>query len=136
MGLSRASNLFAAGVDMHGVHDWNVGIRTFIPAYNPLERPDDTRLAFNSSPMSSIDGWKSPVLVIHGDDDRNVSFAETVTLVEALRERGVEVEQLIFPDEIHGFLKHSSWVDAYRASADFLDRKLAIRRSAATAGTK
>ena len=47
--------------------------------------------------MAWLDGWRSPVLVIHGDDDRNVSFSETVDLVEALRERNVEVEQLILP---------------------------------------
>ena len=33
--LARASDLFAAGVDIHGVHDWNVGIRTFMPNYDP-----------------------------------------------------------------------------------------------------
>lgn len=124
MGLSRASDLFAAGVDFHGVHDWNVGIATFQPTYNPLENPERTRLAFNSSPMSSVDGWRSPVLVIHGDDDRNVRFVETVTLVEALRARNVEVEQLVFPDEIHGFLRWDRWVEAYKASAEFLDRRL------------
>ena len=74
--------------------------------------------------MSSIDGWKSPVLLIHGDDDRNVSFSQTVMLVEALRQRGVEFEELIFPNEIHDFLKHADWVKAYEASADFLARKL------------
>ena len=133
LGLSRASDMFAAGVDFHGVHDWNVGIRTFVPTYNPLERPEESRLAFQSSPMATIDGWRSPVLVIHGDDDRNVSFTETVTLVEALRERNVEVEQLVFPDEVHGFLRHSSWVQAYRASSDFLDRKLRVKSPATTA---
>ena len=127
MGLSRASDLFAAGVDFHGVHDWNVGIRTFVPTYNPLERPEESRLAFQSSPMATISGWRSPVLVVHGDDDRNVSFVETVRLVEALRERNVDVEQLVFPDEIHGFLRHSSWVRAFKASSDFLDRKLGVR---------
>ena len=35
LGLARASNLFAAGVDLHGVHDWNEGIRNFIPDYHP-----------------------------------------------------------------------------------------------------
>lgn len=124
MGLSRASDLFAAGVDLHGVHDWNVGIRTFVPSYSTVEVPDDSMVAFMASPMATIDGWRSPVLVIHGDDDRNVSFGETVTLVEALRERGVEVEQLVFPDEVHSFLRHESWLRAYRATADFLDRKL------------
>ncbi len=122
MGLSRASNLFAAGVDLHGVHNWNVGIRTFIPNYSP--KPDEERLAFESSPMASLDTWKSPVLVIHGDDDRNVSFRETVDLVEGLRERHVEVEQLILPDEIHGFLRTASWLAAYKAAADFFDRRL------------
>lgn len=125
LGLARASDLFAAGVDVHGVHDWNVGIRTFIPDYDPT--PDEERLAFESSPMAWLDGWRSPVLVIHGDDDRNVSFSETVDLVEALRERNVPVEQLIFPDEVHSFLRYASWLAAYRATADFFDRKLDLK---------
>ena len=124
MGLSRASDLFAAGVDMHGVHDWNIVIRNFVPAYDPQARPDAARLAFESSPLSSIKTWRSPVLLIHGDDDRNVPFSETVHLVEALRNQGVEFEQLIFPDEIHAFLNFSDWLRAYRSSADFFDRHL------------
>jgi dipeptidyl aminopeptidase/acylaminoacyl peptidase len=124
MGLSRASNLFAAGVDMHGVHDWNIVIRNFVPAYNAGARPDAARLAFESSPLSSVKTWRSPVLLIHGDDDRNVPFSETVHLAEALREQHVEFEQLIFPDEIHDFLTHEDWLRAYRASVDFLDRHL------------
>jgi dipeptidyl aminopeptidase/acylaminoacyl peptidase len=126
LGLARASNLFAAGVDIHGVHNWNVGIKNFVPTYDP--KPDEERLAFESSPMAWLDGWRSPVLVIHGDDDRNVAFSETVDLVEALRERKVEVEQLILPDEIHSFLRHSSWLAAFRATAEFFERRLGARR--------
>jgi dipeptidyl aminopeptidase/acylaminoacyl peptidase len=122
LGLSRASDLFAAGVDVHGVHDWNVGTRTFFPSYDPS--PEEERLAFQSSPMASLDTWRSPVLVVHGDDDRNVAFSETVDLVEALRERGVEVEQLVLPDEVHSFLRSASWLAVFRAAADFLERKL------------
>ena len=122
MGLARASDLFAAGVDIHGVHDWNVGTRTFIPDYAPT--PEEERLAFESSPMASLETWRSPVLVVHGDDDRNVSFSETVALVEKLRERGVEVEQLILPDEIHGFLRSASWLAVFKATAEFFDRRL------------
>ena len=124
MGLARAPELFATGVDIHGVHDWNVGIRTFVPDYNPLADPASSRLALESSPFGSLDRWKAPVLVIHGDDDRNVSFAETVALVERLRERTVEVEQLILPDEVHSFLRHASWLSAYRAAVEFLARRL------------
>lgn len=126
MGLARASDLFAAGVDMHGVHDWNLVIRNFVPAYDPQAKPDAARLAFESSPLASLKTWRSPVLLIHGDDDRNVPFSETVHLVEALRNQGVEFEQLIFPDEIHDFLKHEDWLRAYHASADFFERKLKV----------
>jgi len=124
LGLARASNLFAAGVDFHGVHDWNVVIRNFAPSYDPQKQQDSARIAFESSPMASVKLWRSPVLLIHGDDDRNVPFSETVTLVEALRKQGVEFEQLIFPDEVHDFLTHRRWLEAYHAAADFLERRL------------
>jgi dipeptidyl aminopeptidase/acylaminoacyl peptidase len=123
LGLARASDLFAAGVDLHGVHDWNEEIRTFVPTYAP--KPDEERLALESSPIAWLEGWRSPVLVIHGDDDRNVDFSQTVTLVEALRHRNVDVEQLIFPDEVHSFLTWGHWLEAYKAAAGFFDRKLA-----------
>jgi dipeptidyl aminopeptidase/acylaminoacyl peptidase len=125
--LARASDLFAAGVDIHGVHDWNVGIRTFIPTYAPA--PEIERRNFSSSPLAYVSGWRSPVLLVHGDDDRNVSFAETVTLAEALRKQGVTFEQLVLPDEIHGFLRHDSWLQVFRASADFFDRYLKGRKT-------
>lgn len=124
MALSRSSDLYAAGVDIHGVHDWNSGIRNFVPNYNPQAQQDAARLAFESSPLSSVKTWKSPVLLIHGDDDRNVNFNETVRLVEALRKQGVELEQLVFPDEVHDFLTFSRWMDAMKAADGFFSRKL------------
>ena len=124
LGLARSSDLFKAGVDLHGVHDWNVVIRNFAPSYDATSRAEVARLAFQSSPMSSVATWRSPVLLIHGDDDRNVPFSETVDLVEALRAQGVEFEQLIFPDDVHDFLLHRHWVRAYDAAATFFDRKL------------
>ena len=124
LGLARASNLFAAGVDFHGVHDWNDVIRNFEPSYDPAKSADTARVAFQSSPLAFVSTWRSPILLIHGDDDRNVPFTESVALAEALRVRGVEVEQLVFPDEIHDFLRNESWVRAYRAAAEFLERRL------------
>jgi dipeptidyl aminopeptidase/acylaminoacyl peptidase len=128
LGLARASDLFAAGVDLHGVHDWNVVINGFVPSYRTVEHPDFAELAFRSSPMADIDSWRSPVLLIHGDDDRNVPFSESVDLAVALTRQGVEYEELVFPDEVHGFLLHRNWLAAYRASADFFERKLHPRR--------
>ncbi len=127
LGLARASDLFAAGVDLHGVHDWNDVIQNFEPSYEPEKWQALARLAFDSSPMASIKSWRSPVLLIHGDDDRNVPFGQSVMLAEALRARGVPFEELVFSDEIHDFLVHANWLAAYRAAADFFDRKLAAR---------
>ena len=128
LALARASDLFAAGVDMHGVHDWNLEIPTFTPGYDPKARPEFARVAFTSSPLASVSTWRSPVLLIHGDDDRNVPFAETVQLVEALRRQKVEFEELVFPDEIHDFLLRRDWIRAYEATEEFLGRKLAAGR--------
>ena len=127
LGLARASDLFAAGVDLHGVHDWNSEIQVFAPGYDAEKQRDAARIAASSSPMSSVDTWKSPVLLIHGDDDRNVNFAQTVMLVEALRKRKVEFEQLIFPDEIHDFLLHRNWLRAYHAAEDFFATRLSVQ---------
>jgi dipeptidyl aminopeptidase/acylaminoacyl peptidase len=124
LALARASDLFAVGVDFHGVHDWNDVIRNFVPAYDPGKDSDAARIAFESSPLSSVSTWKSPVLLIHGDDDRNVPFHESVRLAEALRKQHVEMEELIFPDEIHGFLTEKRWLEAYHATADFLGKHL------------
>jgi dipeptidyl aminopeptidase/acylaminoacyl peptidase len=124
LGLSRASDLFAVGVDFHGVHDWNTVIGNFAPAYNPGKDVDAARIAFESSPLASVSTWRSPVLLVHGDDDRNVPFHQTVALVEALRKQGVEFQELIFPDEIHGFLTEKRWLQAYHAAADFLGKHL------------
>lgn len=119
MGLARGSDLFAAGVDFHGVHDWSSRGLT------GDAQSEASRRAFESSPMASVKTWKSPVLLIHGDDDRNVAFSQTVKLVEALRDQHVDFEELIFPDEVHDFLVWADWVRAYHATADFFGRKLA-----------
>lgn len=121
LGLARNSDIFAAGVDFHGVHDWSIspaGLRV------PTDTADRVRIARESSPISSVDKWKSPVLLIHGDDDRNVEFAQTVNLVRRLRANGVYFEELIFPDEIHDFLRHQDWLRGYHAGAEFFDKHL------------
>jgi dipeptidyl aminopeptidase/acylaminoacyl peptidase len=117
MALARASDLFRAGVDLHGVHDWATELE--IPPAAP-----DYQLAFESSPMAFLSTWRSPVLLIQGDDDRNVQFNQTVKLADALRRQHVEVEELVFPDEVHDFLLYRTWLAAYQAAASFLDRKL------------
>ena len=124
LGLARSSDIFASGVDFHGVHDWSV----FLPHWENRPGAPDAKeaekLAFDSSPTAAVSGWKSPVLLIHGDDDRNVPFGQTVDLAQRLREQHVGFEELIFPDEVHEFLLWKDWIKAYSATADFFDRTL------------
>ena len=125
LALARDSADFAAGVDLHGVHDWSFEMdswkQTSDPNYDAAAR---AKIAFAASPMADVAKWKSPVLLMQGDDDRNVLFGQTVRLAAALRAEGVDVEEKIFPDEVHDFLLHRNWVAAYEAAAEFFDRKL------------
>jgi dipeptidyl aminopeptidase/acylaminoacyl peptidase len=130
LALARASDLFSAGVDLSGVHDWN------IDRPNDFQISDDAadvdarwKLAWKSSPLASVNTWRSPVLLIQGDNDDEVPFLQTVRLAAALRQRHVDAEILVFPDELHDFLLHRNWVTALTATSDFLDQHL---RSGAT----
>ena len=125
LALSRNSDVFAAGVDFHGVHDWSVFLNRW--ENSPQDAPDYKeayKLAYDSSPIATVAQWRSPVLLIHGDDDRNVAFQQTTDLAERLKQQHVTFQELIFPDEIHDFLLWRSWVRAYRAGAEFLNQKL------------
>ncbi|MFC1729137.1 S9 family peptidase [candidate division KSB1 bacterium] len=111
MGLSRNSDIFSAGVDIAGVHLWG----------NSL---DETETSFLSSSVATIDQWMSPVLLIHGDDDRNVAFSQTTGLVQLLRARDIYHELIVFPDEVHDFLVFEKWLTTFNAADDFFDRML------------
>ncbi len=128
MALARDSDLFAAGVDIHGVHDWTTRrARGLLERESYEEAPDLDRaieVAWESSPVSSVDGWRSPVLLIHGDDDRNVRFSETVDLVQRLVAAGVPYELLVIPDDTHHWMLHRNALRVNAATADFFERKL------------
>jgi len=128
LALARNSDLFKAGVDFHGVHDWSrVEAEREGPPLMRFEQGDRAQaadVAFHASPSSEVSTWTSPVLLIQGDDDRNVRFNETIDLENRLTAKGVSVEELVIPNEIHGFLRWSSWLEADQAATDFLGRKL------------
>ncbi|MGH8079773.1 MAG: S9 family peptidase, partial [Lysobacter sp.] len=122
--LSRNSDLFAAGVDRHGVHDWRESAKGGDNSGLWGLKPDELDTAFKSSPVAHIDGWRSPVLIVHGDDDRAVKFAQSVDLVERLRARKAPVETLVVPDEDHFFLRYATWLQVHRSTMDFFRRHL------------
>jgi dipeptidyl-peptidase 4 len=125
-GLARNSDLFAAGIDIAGVHFFTE------PRDVPLEVVDTTTVAFRSSSAPLVADWTSPILLVHGDDDRNVPFFQTVGMVQLLRAHGVPHELIVFPDDVHSFLLHHRWLRTFEAMDDFLDRWM-IRREGARA---
>jgi dipeptidyl aminopeptidase/acylaminoacyl peptidase len=129
LALARDSGLFAAGVDIHGVHDWaGERARPLLTRERYETFPDVAQAleaAWRSSPISSVASWKSPVLLIHGDDDRNVRFAQTVDLVQRLAAARVPYEELVIPDDTHHFMRHANSVKVDAATAEFLEAKLA-----------
>jgi dipeptidyl aminopeptidase/acylaminoacyl peptidase len=132
LGLARDSDLFAAGVDIHGVHNYTsengrrLGMGSW--EYEPTDRDSAATLAWRSSPVSSISTWKSPVLLIHGDDDRNVRFAETMDLVRRLTDAKVPFEEIVIPDDTHHWMLHRNNLRVNAAIAEFFERKLLNRK--------
>jgi dipeptidyl aminopeptidase/acylaminoacyl peptidase len=133
LALGRNSDVFAAGVDIHGVHDR-------VPAINAVQQAraiagdsiteadlrQALKVAYESSPIAAVSTWKSPVLLIHGDDDRTVDFHQTVDLERRLLAKGVKVESLVLPDDVHDSLLWRNWRTEISAMAAFFERTLRI----------
>jgi dipeptidyl aminopeptidase/acylaminoacyl peptidase len=136
LALARDSGLFAAGVDIHGVHDWTERRYRALFGEERYEKPPDAtramEVAWESSPVSAVSTWRSPVLLIHGDDDRNVQFGQSVDLVRRLAAAGVPYEELVIPDDTHHFMRHANQLRVNLAAAEFLERKLGGERQRAT----
>jgi dipeptidyl-peptidase 4 len=113
--LARNSDIFIAGVDLAGVHLYGNNL-------------DPENLAYKSSAVGAIDKWKSPVLLIQGDDDRNVNFAQTVGLVDLLRAHKVPYELMVLPDDTHETLLYRRWLAIWDRMEAFLDAHLAQAR--------
>jgi len=128
LGLARDSKLFSVGVDIHGVHDWtNLPDMPAESLAGPHKAPDAewaASLMFRSSPLSSLDTWKSPVLVIHADDDRNVPFGQSVDLINRLQKKKVPIETMVIVDDTHHWMKFSNAVKVFQATADYFKAKL------------
>jgi dipeptidyl aminopeptidase/acylaminoacyl peptidase len=130
LALGRNSDLFAAGVDVHGVHDMTsdggsrLGANMWRFERPPAELEALARTAWESSPVSAVSTWRSPVLFIHADDDRNVRFSQTVDLVQRLRAKGVPLEEVTIVDDTHHFLRHANQQRVNAAIAEYLARML------------
>jgi dipeptidyl aminopeptidase/acylaminoacyl peptidase len=115
--LARNSDIFVAGADLAGVHLYGGVI-------------DSTNLAFRSSAVGAIDGWKSPVFLVHGDETA-MSTLHDGGLVQLLRARNVPRAQVV-PDDLHESMLHSKWIETFDKMGVFLKRFVWEKQRAAT----
>ena len=121
LGLARASDALAAGVDYAGIHNWS----TFLSSVgDPIDGGDANRRAVESSPIATIDQWHSPVLLVQADDDRVVPSQQAAELIEGLRSHNIDHDVIMIPNEIHDMARYSSWMLLFNAADVYFDRQL------------
>jgi len=128
LGLARASDALAAGVDYAGIYNWS----TFLSSVGePIEGADANRRAVESSPIATIDRWHSPVLVVQSDDDRIVPSQQATELIEGLRSHHIDHDVIMIPNEIHDMARYASWMRLFNAADVYFDRHLDKRSAPA-----
>jgi dipeptidyl-peptidase-4 len=76
------------------------------------------------------------VLLVHGDDDRNVQFSQTTGLVQLLRAHDVYYELIVYPDDTHEPLLHKRYLYAFNRLEEFIGRFLKPDAPKTTAGAR
>lgn len=132
--LGSYPDAFDAGVSFVGVSDWVRALEEASPAlkasdrveYGDIDDPDDRAFFAEISPIKKVGEIRVPTLFAHGANDPRDPVTESDRMVRGLRERGLEVEYLRFPDEGHGVRKLANRVELYRRVAAFLERELGV----------
>ena len=110
-GVTTYPNMFKAGADLFGI----VNFETFFANTEPwmasistIEYGDPkTQAAMlkSLSPIYNLDKVTAAMIVLHGANDTNVPVVEAEQVVNTLKQRGVPVKYVLFPDEGHGWRK-------------------------------
>ena len=77
-----------------------------------------------SAPILHMDKLVRPLLVLHGTNDTNVSFVDSLRLFDVLLKLGKPFESQIYPGEIHFFRRDFILRDAWKRMEEFFDRQL------------
>jgi dipeptidyl aminopeptidase/acylaminoacyl peptidase len=126
--LARAPRLWAAGVSIVGVADWQMELEldaggARLP-YRLSQRMKYEDLAFDSSANAHLDDWRAPLLFLSGDDDQQGWLVQAIQLGQSLRRRGVPVEAVVEPGGTHGPATMADHLDRVRNSLRFFDKHL------------
>jgi dipeptidyl aminopeptidase/acylaminoacyl peptidase len=132
-GLCFSPDLYAAGVDYVGVSNMFTFMKTIPPYWKPVldmlyemvgNPVTDSLLLAEASPVYHVDKIKAPLFVAQGANDPRVNINESDQIVNALKERGIDVEYMVKDNEGHGFGNEENRFDFYRAMIVFLDKHL------------
>ena len=138
VGLTFTPEVFACGVDIVGPSSLNTLLDTVPPYWKPLLTFMRTRIGDNStedgrrflaerSPLSRVDSIVRPLLIGQGANDPRVKQVESDQVVDAMKERGIPVTYVLYPDEGHGFTKPENNLSFMAVAEAFLARCLGGR---------
>lgn len=138
-GLAFTPDEFCCGVDIVGPSNLITLMQTLPPYWSPLKAQMDLRIGSletepqflqECSPLFKATQIKKPLLIAQGANDPRVKQAESDRIVEAMRQKNLPVEYLLFPDEGHGFARPQNRLKFYAASEAFLSKYLGGRHEA------
>jgi dipeptidyl aminopeptidase/acylaminoacyl peptidase len=128
-GLTEFPDLFAAGADLFGIVNFETFFQHTEPwmaAISTIEYGDpvkEAEMLRQLSPIYKLDRIHGAVMVLHGANDTNVPVVEAEQIVEKLKQRGVPVEYVLFPDEGHGWRKVANRIrSTVEVTRFFVDR--------------
>ena len=87
----------------------------------------EAEFLWSRSPLSRVDAIRIPILMEHGVNDPRVKHAESEQIVAAMRDKGIDHEYLLYPDEGHGLVKPENRVSSAAAAERFLAKHLGGR---------
>lgn len=129
-GITAYPEMFAAAVDLYGISDFETyfaDAQPWIRSIATVEYGDPVSqraLLRQLSPYHRLHAVRTPLLILHGENDRNVPIGESERAHDRLRALGRPVEMIRFAGEGHGFQQASNRATATRSIADFFTRHL------------
>jgi len=132
--ITEHPDLLAAAVDIVGIANFETFLENTAPYRRALREAEygpltDREFLRSISPIHKADRIKTPLLVVHGENDPRVPVDEARQIIRAIQAHGGEVDSLIFVDEGHGAGKRDNTVEEYTKQVAFFGQHL--RRPAA-----
>ncbi|MGH2404396.1 MAG: S9 family peptidase [bacterium] len=125
------TNRFKAGVMGAGVSHWGMMVLTSdLPTFEASlggSRPWDglgAQRGDQLSPISFAKSVRTPLLILHGQNDARIRVNQAIGFERALRHQGIAVELVVYPREPHAIRERQHQRDLLRRVLAWFDRWL------------